>query len=120
MVVKSPEDEKRPFTPRPLPVLAPFLNAIYKHKPDLLTAWLISHLVFAGAMSLTPFVQSLRFATVLIAMCGMYVFFYPKHCSPDLPTFSSSMLLVLKFTNFPLSGLGRWLRGLHSLLSVSR
>ncbi|MCJ1380333.1 hypothetical protein MMC17_003436 [Xylographa soralifera] len=71
MVVKSPEDEKRPFTPRPLPVLAPFLNAVYKHKPDLLTAWLISHLVFAAAMSLTPFVQSLRFATILIAMCGM-------------------------------------------------
>ncbi|MCJ1437553.1 hypothetical protein MMC27_006940 [Xylographa pallens] len=71
MVIKSPETEKRPFTPRPLPLLAPFLNAIYKHKPDLLTAWLISHLVFAAAMSLTPFVQSLRFATILIAMCGI-------------------------------------------------
>ena len=73
MVVKLPEDEKRPFTPRPLPILAPLLNAIYKHKPDLLNAWLISHLVFAAAMSLTPFVDSLLFATTLIAICGMYV-----------------------------------------------
>lgn len=32
---------------------------------------MFSHLIFAGAMSLAPFVQSLRFATVLIAICGI-------------------------------------------------
>ncbi|MCJ1402581.1 hypothetical protein MMC11_005801 [Xylographa trunciseda] len=89
MVVKSPDDEKRPFTPRPLPVLAPILNAIYKYKPDLLTAWLVSHLFFAAAMSLTPFVQSLRFATILIAVCGVYVYpnitYYPSEATQAQP-----------------------------------
>ena len=70
-VVTSPEDEKRTFTPRPPPILASFLAAVHKLKPDLLTTWLVSHLIFAGAMSLAPFVRSLQFATVLVSICGM-------------------------------------------------
>ncbi|MCJ1478930.1 hypothetical protein MMC13_007614 [Lambiella insularis] len=78
LVIKSPQDEERPFTPRPpatlatlLTTLYTFFTAAYKYKPDLLTAWLISHFIFAGAMSLAPFVGSISFATTLIATCGI-------------------------------------------------
>ena len=72
MVIKSAERDNRPaFTPRPLPAMASFLTTLYKNKPELLTAWLVSHFIFAAAMSLTPFVQSLRFATILVAVCGI-------------------------------------------------
>ncbi|MCJ1226096.1 hypothetical protein MMC12_002745 [Toensbergia leucococca] len=70
-IVKSPEDEKRGFTPRPPPMLASFIKAVNASKPDLLTAWTISHLIFAAAMSLAPFVRSLRFATILVSVCGI-------------------------------------------------
>ena len=84
-IVQSPEREKqssaRSFTPRPPPGLAPLAPAIDKYKPDLLTAWMFSHLVFAAAMSLTPFVRSLGMATILVSICGLYVaspFLIPK------------------------------------------
>ena len=70
-IVKSPEDEKRGFTPRPPPSIAPLVTTLQKFKPDLLTAWMYGHLIFAGAMSLAPFVRSLRFATILVSICGM-------------------------------------------------
>lgn len=44
-----------------------------KYRPDLVTAWMYSHLIFAFAMGLTPFVRSLHMATVLVSICGMYV-----------------------------------------------
>lgn len=76
-IVQSPEREKqssaRSFTPRPPPGLAPLATAIDKYKPDLLTAWMFSHLIFAAAMSLTPFVRSFGMATVLVSICGLYV-----------------------------------------------
>jgi len=71
LVIQSPEDEKHSFTPRPPPVIAAIATRLYSFKPDLLTAWMFSHLIFAAAMSLTPFVQSLRFATLLISICGI-------------------------------------------------
>lgn len=70
-VIQPPEGEKNSFTPRPPPAIAAIATTLYSLKPDLLTAWMLSHLLFAGAMSLAPFVQSLRFATVLIAICGI-------------------------------------------------
>ncbi|SLM40064.1 Major facilitator superfamily domain, general substrate transporter [Lasallia pustulata] len=70
-IVKSPEDEKPGFTPRPPPSIAPLVNTINKYKPDLLTAWTFSHFVFAGAMMLAPFVRSVRFATILVSICGI-------------------------------------------------
>ncbi|MCJ1336164.1 hypothetical protein MMC09_001440 [Bachmanniomyces sp. S44760] len=70
-IVKSPEDEKRGFTPRPPPSIAPLVTTLQKFKPDLLTAWMYGHLIFAGAMSLAPFVRSLRFATILVSICGI-------------------------------------------------
>lgn len=72
-VVNSPENEKQEFTPRPPPSLERVIKTMNALKPDLLTAWMLSHLIFAGAMCLTPFVRSLHFATILISICGMYV-----------------------------------------------
>lgn len=62
------------FTPRPPAKIGHILSAIAQYKPDLLTAWTASHFVFAGSMFLAPFVRSVRFASVIVAMCGMCVF----------------------------------------------
>ncbi|KAI4171481.1 MAG: hypothetical protein LQ343_004219 [Gyalolechia ehrenbergii] len=74
-VVRSPDNEaksgQRNFTPRPPPALAPLAALLKDVKPDLLTSWMLSHLIFAGAMFLTPFVRSLHMATVLVSICGI-------------------------------------------------
>ncbi|KAL8735828.1 MAG: hypothetical protein Q9181_002687 [Wetmoreana brouardii] len=74
-VVRSPENEAksggRNFTPRPPPAIAPLATFVNAIKPDLLTSWMLSHLIFAGAMFLAPFVRSLHMATVLVAICGI-------------------------------------------------
>ena len=70
-IVKSPEDENRGFTPRPPASIAPIVKTVVERKPSLLTAWTVSHLIFAGSMVFAPFVTSLRFATILVAVCGM-------------------------------------------------
>lgn len=70
--VQSPQDEKSPgFTPRPPKSLAGFVSGMEKYKPSLITAWTISHCIFASSMIMAPFVQSLRAATLIIAVCGM-------------------------------------------------
>ncbi|KAJ0160624.1 General alpha-glucoside permease [Colletotrichum tanaceti] len=69
LVVKSPDDDN--FTARPPQAIAPFLDRFYKNKPDLMTAWFCGHLMFAAAMFLAPFAQSFRFATFLVAFCGL-------------------------------------------------
>lgn len=70
-MVRSPEDEKPEFTPRPPDSIAPIVKTVVERKPSLLTAWTMSHLIFAGSMVFAPFVKSLRFATILVAICGM-------------------------------------------------
>ncbi|KAF2095161.1 sucrose transport protein-like protein [Rhizodiscina lignyota] len=70
-VVRSPEDEKVEFTPRPPAGIAPILEQIEKYKPSLLTAWMVSHMIFACSMILAPFVTSLRSATATVAVCGI-------------------------------------------------
>ncbi|KAL8842534.1 MAG: hypothetical protein Q9170_000488 [Blastenia crenularia] len=74
-VVQSPENEaksgRRNFTPRPPPAIAPIATFLSKTKPDLLTSWMLSHILFAGAMFLAPFVRSLHMATVLVSICGI-------------------------------------------------
>ena len=70
-VIQSPEGAEPEFTPRPPEGIANFLLEAQKYKPTLLTAWMYSHIIFAGSMICTPFVTSLRAATVLVAMCGM-------------------------------------------------
>jgi len=69
--VRSPEEDK--FTPRPPSSLAKILEVVSKNKPDLLTAWFAGHFMFSGAMILAPFASSFRFATILVAFCGVYV-----------------------------------------------
>lgn len=71
-IVKSPEDEKAPsFTPRPPKGMAGFVTGMEKYKPSLLTAWTISHCLFASSMMFAPFVRSLRAVTFIIAVCGV-------------------------------------------------
>ncbi|KAK5092101.1 hypothetical protein LTR70_005066 [Exophiala xenobiotica] len=70
------------FTPRPPPSLGKeiqkVLMRIYessaatnRYKPDLVTTWALSNLLFALIMVWAPFVTSLRFATTLVALCGV-------------------------------------------------
>lgn len=75
---RSNPSQTRQFTPRPPAVLSPFvdaleptLNFLADSKPDLLTAWQYSHIIFAAAMCLAPFVRSLHMATVLVSLCGI-------------------------------------------------
>ncbi len=68
-LVKSPEDET--FTHRPPASVAQYLERFHKGKPDLLTVWFAAHIVFAAAMFLAPFATSFRFATALVALCGI-------------------------------------------------
>ncbi|KAF2715285.1 sucrose transport protein-like protein [Pleomassaria siparia CBS 279.74] len=70
-VVKSPEDEGPQFTPRPPQSIASFVIEIEKYKPSLLSMWTVSHCIFAGSMIMAPFVQSLRSATMIVAVCGI-------------------------------------------------
>ena len=71
-VVKSPESaSNRTFTPRPPPGLRPLISLFENRKPELVTAWQWSHLIFAGAMCLAPFVKSLRMATIIVSICGI-------------------------------------------------
>lgn len=70
--VRSPADDKvSGFTPRPPKNIAGIVSALEKHKPSLLTAWTMSHCLFASSMIFAPFVQSLRSATLIIAVCGV-------------------------------------------------
>lgn len=69
LFIKSPEEET--FTHRPPASIAPWIKKLNKIKPDLLTAWFCSHLIYSAAMSLAPFAASFRFATVLVAICGL-------------------------------------------------
>lgn len=72
LAVRSPENEKqRNFTPRPPAVVASVVEAFTKYKPDLLTAWMIGHIIFAAAMIFAPLVRSLQMATILVSICGI-------------------------------------------------
>lgn len=68
-LVQAPEDDT--FTHRPPASLAPFIETFNKVKPDLLTAWIVSSVVFSLAMFFTPFATSFRLATVIVAFCGI-------------------------------------------------
>ncbi|KAF7921348.1 uncharacterized protein EAE98_004628 [Botrytis deweyae] len=69
LLIKSPDEDK--FTQRPPASIARFVQAYNKYKPDLLGAWFVGHLMFSSAMFLAPFASSFRFATSLIAFCGL-------------------------------------------------
>lgn len=69
LLVQSPDQAN--FTQRPPQALAPFLERLNNFKPSLLTIWFWSHLMFSTAMFLAPFAASFRFATALVAFCGV-------------------------------------------------
>lgn len=69
LFIKAPDDES--FTHRPPASIAPWIEKLNKVKPDLLTAWFCSHLVYSATMFFAPFAASFRFATALVAICGV-------------------------------------------------
>jgi solute carrier family 45 protein 1/2/4 len=69
LLIKSPEEST--FTPRPPAGIAEIVTKFNKYKPDLLTAWIGGHLMFSCAMILAPFAHSFRFATTIVAFCGL-------------------------------------------------
>ncbi|KAK1757499.1 sucrose transporter [Echria macrotheca] len=68
-LIRTPDEDS--FTHRPPASIARWVEMFNKVKPDLLTAWIISHIVFACAMFLTPFASSIRSATFIVAFCGI-------------------------------------------------
>lgn len=71
--VQSPDDEEKPgFTPRPPRSLEGVLKGSpLTGKPSLLNTWTFANLMFAMSMIFAPFVKSVHFATLLIALCGI-------------------------------------------------
>lgn len=69
LLVRSPDDDA--FTARPPAAIADLVTKLNKWKPDLLTAWIAGHLMFSASMILAPFAHSFRFATILVALCGL-------------------------------------------------
>ena len=71
-LIQSPDDrEKQSYTARPPQSLEPLLSKTKWRKPSLLTAWTCGLLLFASSMIFAPTVQSARFATLLLALCGI-------------------------------------------------
>jgi solute carrier family 45 protein 1/2/4 len=69
--IRSPDNRKPGFTPRPPPGLAALLKKIKAVRPDLQTAWFIAHFMFAATMIFAPLARSVGVATFLVAMCGV-------------------------------------------------
>ncbi|RDA84457.1 hypothetical protein CP532_2139 [Ophiocordyceps camponoti-leonardi (nom. inval.)] len=69
ILIRSPEDER--FTPRPSPAVARLLGAVGDRRPDLVTAWMCGHVVFAASMAFAPLAASFRFATFLMCLCAL-------------------------------------------------
>lgn len=65
------EDERHGYTIRSLRFLGTYLNNIKWRKPTLLKCWALANLLFASSMIFAPLVQSVAFATVLMALCGI-------------------------------------------------
>ena len=71
-MIQSPDDNEKPgYTARPPQSLVPILNIATWQKPTLLSAWALANLMFAASMIFAPFVQSVAFATLLMALCGI-------------------------------------------------
>jgi solute carrier family 45 protein 1/2/4 len=69
--ILQPDAKRTRFTARPPPKVAAALKAIRAIRPDLQTAWLISHVMFAATMIFAPLAHSRAFATFLVAVCGI-------------------------------------------------
>lgn len=71
--VRSPDSNSKRanFTARPPPGVAALLRRFKKIRPNLATAWLLSHMLFAATMVFAPMARSLRFATFLVSVAGI-------------------------------------------------
>ncbi|KAM3543141.1 hypothetical protein ARSEF1564_003946 [Beauveria bassiana] len=69
LVLRSPDEAT--YTQRPHPALAAVLKICKGSRPDLLTAWICGHVLFAVAMMFAPFATSYRFATALVCLCAV-------------------------------------------------
>ena len=70
--ITSPDERDIKKSPSKLPAaIKNFLAFIQRYKPELLTGWFASHLLFALAQLVAPFVQSLPFATAVVATAGI-------------------------------------------------
>ncbi|KAI1934609.1 hypothetical protein LOZ58_004621 [Ophidiomyces ophidiicola] len=69
--VLSPGNDRGALTQRPPRGVIRFLKKISYVRPDLQTAWMISHIMFAGTMVFAPLAKSVAFATFLVAICGI-------------------------------------------------
>ncbi|KAJ5114971.1 hypothetical protein NUU61_000730 [Penicillium alfredii] len=69
--VQQRDTKRARFPPRPPRKVAAVLKAIGAVRPDLQTAWLLSHLMFAIMMIFAPLAHSRAFATFLVAVCGI-------------------------------------------------
>ncbi|OJD11031.1 hypothetical protein AJ78_08117 [Emergomyces pasteurianus Ep9510] len=68
--VLSPDTKKSTIRRRPPLALVRLFNKLHFSRPDLQTAWMISHIVFAITMIFAPTARSVQFATILVAICG--------------------------------------------------
>jgi len=70
--IQSPDDNDKPaYTARPPSSLKPVLSTFRFQKPTLLTVWAIGCLLFSASMIWAPLVQSVWFATLLVALLGV-------------------------------------------------
>lgn len=71
MLIQNPEDDQLEAT-HSMRAGSKLKGYLYESsKPDLPSAYLVSHLMFAVSMILAPLVRSFRFAALLVAICGM-------------------------------------------------
>lgn len=69
--ILSPDDKKSSFKPRFSLRIMRLLKRLSFFRPDLQTAWMFSHILFALPMMLAPLARSVQFATFLVAVCGI-------------------------------------------------
>ncbi|EFQ98966.1 hypothetical protein MGYG_01978 [Nannizzia gypsea CBS 118893] len=69
--VCSTEYLKSSFSPMITLAIGRYFKRIPVLYPDLETAWMVSHIVYAGTMLLAPLTGSAGFATFLVALCGI-------------------------------------------------
>jgi solute carrier family 45 protein 1/2/4 len=69
LFIRAPDEDR--FTHRPPAAISGVLTKLNKYKPDLVTAWIYGNIMFSCTMVLAPFAHSFRFATILVAFCGL-------------------------------------------------
>lgn len=70
-VVTSPESNMLHKKPLRTGVLARFQRAVLPFKPDLATAWIGGHIMYASLMLMTLFVSTVWWAMVCVALSGV-------------------------------------------------